>query len=66
MDQETGREGEEQIEASGDSIVIAGGLHAIAEGLQGIAEAINRLAAAQSLDEGDPQIQSRYLDGSSI
>lgn len=66
MDEETGREGEEEIEASGDSVVIAGGLHAIAEGLIRIAEAVNRLADAQTIEDDEPHEPLSYMDGKRI
>lgn len=51
----------EQIEATGDSFIIAGGLHAIADGLHAIARSIKLLADPaneEDIDEGPT-----YLDG---
>lgn len=58
-------EGKEEIEASGDTIVLADAIGYIGEGLHAIARAIERLARAQEGDEPMDDDSDTYLDGTS-
>lgn len=55
----------QDIEATGDSIIISESLSHIGEGLFAIARAIERLAESQYGEE-EPQEQLTYMDGKRI
>lgn len=65
MVEKTGGEGEETVEASGDTIVLAEAIGHVGEGLFAIARAIERLAAVES-GEDEPQERLSYMDGKRI
>lgn len=55
----------EEISASGDTIVLAEAIGHVGEGLFAIARAIERLAAVEGGEE-EPQEQLSYMDGKRI
>lgn len=66
MAEEPLRGSEEEIIASDDALVIAGGFHAIAESIGEVARAILILAKSQAGDIEPEDEPRRYMDGTRI
>lgn len=62
MDKETNRGSEEEIQATGDAIVIAEAIGHVGEGLFAIAKAIRELARVEAGEEIEEESET-YLDG---